>query len=99
MEGMDGAPDVVILFAGPHYDHAAVLSAFKQACSTKYLLGSSSAGEFTSQKHGENTASALALRSADMHFAVGVGRDLSKQRGQVAEDVLSSFYGLRANGY
>src|SRR2546429_4653849 len=89
-EAMSISPDVVILFAAPSYDHVELLKALKESCHPKLLVGSSSAGEFTSHVHGEGLACALALSSTDMQFAAGIGRKLSADRLQAAKDVVSS---------
>ena len=46
---LSGAADAVIVFASPRYDHAALLGALQNACSPAIIVGSSSAGEFTSE--------------------------------------------------
>jgi len=59
------------------------------------LVGSSSAGEFTRATRGDGLASALALKSDTMRFAVGVGRRVSRDPGAAARAVVSSFKGLQ----
>ncbi len=91
-EAMTASPDVVILFASPVYDHTDLLYAIKKACHPKLLVGSSSAGEFTSNIHGEGLACAVALRSSEMQFRVGIGRGLHSNHVQAAKDIVSSFH-------
>lgn len=88
------APDAVILFASPRYDHPALLRALNDACAPRVLVGASSAGEFTSEKHGDGLACALALRSDTLQFAAGVGRGLARDRAAAARSITSSFRGL-----
>ncbi len=95
-ETMQGQPDVVILFAAPTYDQVKLLEVLKQTCSPALLVGCSSAGEFTNKIYGEGTASAVALRSEDITFSLGVGRDLSKNQQAAAEAVVSTFQGNHA---
>jgi hypothetical protein len=97
---LDGAsPDVIVLFASPRYDHTALLQHLEKTCKPKILVGSSSAGEFTSATHGAGLACALALRSDEMEFAVGVGRDLGNDRLAAARDMVKSFKGLGVHTY
>jgi hypothetical protein len=90
---LQAAPDVVIVFAAPTYEHSALLNALKEACEPRILLGCSSAGEFTSTVRGEGLACALALRSSELQFAGGVGRGLQEPGGQAAQELVSSFQG------
>ncbi len=89
----DEPPDAVILFASPKYEHAMLLAGITSQCKPKVLVGASSAGEFTSAGQGVGLACALAIRSDEMAFAAGVGRNLSKDRVQVARDIASAFRG------
>ncbi len=91
--GLSGAPDAIILFAAPGYDHRALLRALSSHHPAAHLVGSSSAGEFTHLAHGEGAACALALRSGTMRFAVGVGRALSRSAAEAARQIVSTFRG------
>jgi len=79
-DAFDERPDAVILFASPRYDFPPLLKALDAACHPRILVGSSSAGEFTSKVNGEGMACAVALRAHEMQFAVGVGRRLGVDR-------------------
>ncbi len=92
-------PDVIVLFASPRYDHGKLLGELQRTCKPKTLVGASSAGEFTSQTHGVGLACALAIRSDEMEFAVGVGKGLAKDRRQAARDIVSSFRGVSVHTY
>ena len=70
---LEARPDLIILFASPKYDQPSLLRALHAASHPKVLVGSSSAGEFTSQASGEGLACALAIRSDDLEFAAGRG--------------------------
>ena len=98
-ESMHGSPDVVILFAAPTYDQAALLEALKKTCRPTLLMGCSSAGEFTNNVRGEGMASAVALRSEEMLFSLGIGRDVSKDRKSAAEAVVSAFRGINTDDF
>lgn len=93
--GMQGeAPGAVIVFASARYDYGQLLRAIEAACAPGCLLGSSSAGEFTSSTHGEGKACALAIRSPDIRFSVGVARNLGVDRAAAARQIVASFHGL-----
>ncbi|MEO7020802.1 MAG: FIST N-terminal domain-containing protein [Ktedonobacteraceae bacterium] len=96
---LSSPPDVVLVFAAPTYEHAALLHALKETCHPRILLGCSSAGEFTSAISGEGLACALALRSSEMQFTAGVGRGLRDQGGQAAEALVSTFQGQNTHVY
>ena len=98
-DAFDERPDAVILFASPRYDFPPLLEALDAACHPRILVGSSSAGEFTSKVNGEGMACAVALRAHEMHFAVGVGRRLGVDRPGAVQQVVSSFAGLKRHDY
>jgi hypothetical protein len=99
-DAFDGArPDAVILFASPRHDFPALLQHLDAACGPRTLVGSSSAGEFTTNVNGEGMACAVALRAPEMKFAVGVGRRLSTDRPGAVQEVVSSFAGLRRHDF
>lgn len=95
----DQTPDVVIVFASSRFEYEPLLAALSAACHPKILVGSSSAGEFTGEQRGEGTACALALRSTDIHAAVGLGRHVSVDRARAAREALASFRGLESREF
>ncbi len=94
MRELSGSPDAIIVFAAPSYDHAALLEALSAECAGALIVGSSSAGEFTHAVHGEGSACALALKSEEVRFAVGVGRDLHRSAKEAANQIASTFGGV-----
>ena len=95
-KAFDGAAaDAVIVFASARHDYTALLDALADEAGTEVLVGSSSAGEFTQSQRGEGQVSAMALRSSEIQFAVGVGRQMSTDPAAAAAQVLSSFQGQR----
>ena len=93
-EGFEGEPaDAVILFGSALHAHRRLLKAVAQAAGTNIIVGSSSAGEFNNEHRGAGTASALALRSANMRFAIGVGRHLIEDPVAAAAQVVATFQG------
>ncbi len=93
------APGAVIVFASARYDHGQLLRAIQAACNPGCLMGSSSAGEFTTSAHGDGNACALAIRAADMRFSVGVARNLGADRAAAAKQLVSSFQGLETHDF
>jgi hypothetical protein len=62
-------------------------------------VGCSSAGEFVSLERAEGAVSAVGIRSDQMRFAAGVGRNLREDRRHAAEEIVASFDGLRTHQY
>lgn len=100
LEALRGeAPDALILFASSRYDYSELLQAVHVACQPKIMIGSSSAGEFTSSAQGEGSISAIALRSSELRFAVGIGRGLRTDRAAAAKELVASFQGMSTNKF
>ncbi|HUE76050.1 MAG TPA: FIST N-terminal domain-containing protein [Chloroflexota bacterium] len=93
--GLEGKrPDAVILFASSRFEYEPLLRALDEACQPHLLVGCSSAGEFTTESPREGTACAVALRSDDIRFSAGLGRDLRASRRDAARQIVHSFAGL-----
>ncbi len=88
------APDAIVLFASARHDHTKLLEALAEESGTRVIVGSSSAGEFSHESSGEGQVSALAIRSSDMAFRVGVGRELGRDPEAAAKAVAASFAGV-----
>lgn len=86
----DVMPDVVIVFASSVYDYSSFLNALKEVCNPKILVGSSSAGEFTSNDFGTDSACAIAIRSTDLKFSAGFAQGIKEDRATVAEELSKS---------
>lgn len=94
---LDGeAPDALIVFCSSKYDYPKLLTSLRDTCNPKVMVGCSSAGEFTNAMRGEGSASALALKSAEMQFVPALGRNLTADRAAAARQMASSFRGLRS---
>ena len=90
---LSGPPDAIVVFAAPGYAHSELLEALAAEHPSALLVGSSSAGEFTHEEHGQGAACALGLKSGDVRFAVGVGRDLHVSSTMAARQIASTFRG------
>lgn len=92
-------PDAVIIFASSRYNYSELLKNIDASCNPKILIGCSSAGEFVTGTRGEGSACLIALRSNEMHFGVGLGRNLSSNRGEAAAQIASTFQGNEQTSY
>jgi hypothetical protein len=90
-EAMITPPDVVLLFVAPSYDQSLVLHTLQETCQPRLLLGCSSAGEFTSKMRGVNLSCALAMRSEQMRFSIGIGHKLHSNGAAAANEMFASF--------
>lgn len=88
------AADAIVLFASAQHDFPALLEVLAAETGCRVIAGSSSAGEFSSASRGEGHVAALALRSDSMRFAVGMGRNLSRDPGAAAREVVAAFQGV-----
>lgn len=87
------APDVVILFAAPDYDHSVLLAELDDCCSPALIVGASSAGEFTNDTLGVGLASALAINDPESRFSLGVGKNLKADPAAAARSIVEGFNG------
>ncbi|PSJ15866.1 FIST signal transduction protein [Nitrosomonas supralitoralis] len=92
-------PDVVILFASPKYDYNTLLKSVEVTCNPEFLVGCSSAGEFTSSTPQISTVCAMALSSNDMLFNATLGKGLRADRGAVAHELAGAFKGPHNRDY
>lgn len=80
----DIIPNVVIVFASSVYEYNLLLQALKETCKTEILVGSSSAGEFTSGDFGTDSACAVAIYSDELKFTAGLAQGIKADRQGVA---------------
>lgn len=85
----ENKPHVVIVFASSVYDYTSLLKALKETCSPGILVGSSSAGEFTSGDFGTDSACAVAIYSDELKFTAGVAEGIQGSREKVAGDLFN----------
>jgi hypothetical protein len=94
-EAFGGAPpDAIVVFASAKHDYSVLLNALADAAGTEIIVGASSAGEFTQSGRGEGIVSAMGIRSDEMQFAVGVGRDIQSDPRAAASSIVDSFKGI-----
>lgn len=93
------SPDALVVFASPKHDFPTLLQALDQACTPAVLVGCSSAGEFTSGTFGLSSVCAIALRSSEMKFAAGLGRDVGTDRKATVKQMVAPFAGLSGHDF
>ena len=94
-DAFKGSPaHAVVVFASAEHDFDRLLSGLVRECGTETIMGASSAGEFSHSTRGEGSVSALALRSDDMRFSIGLGENLSANPALAAREVARSFSGV-----
>src|SRR5687768_13868723 len=93
-ERMEGEnPNVVIVFASSVYDYHDILRNIKKLSNPDIIVGSSSAGEFTSIDFGTESACAIALHSNEMKFSAGLGVGIKESREAVVDELFSNLQG------
>jgi hypothetical protein len=90
----EAPPDALIVFASSRHDHSALLGALHRSCAPKAIVGSSSAGEFTSDEANEGAVSAVALWSDEMRFTPALGCDLRGRPAEAARQMAAAFTGM-----
>lgn len=97
--GLDGEPDAIIIFASAQHDYITLLSGLASQCRGAKIVGCSSAGEFSSRAAGVGAVSAIAIKSDEIHFSVGLGNGLRKDLDSAVRQMISSFAGQAEHGY
>lgn len=85
----DKIPSVVIVFASSVYDYPSLLESLNEVCRPELIVGSSSAGEFTSKDLATDSACAVAIYSDEMKFSAGFAEGIKKDRKAVVEKLNS----------
>ncbi len=91
--------NVVIVFASPAYMQHELLVTLKKECTPDIIVGCSSAGEFTSEINGIDTASAIALYSTEIKFFASIGRNIKEDRNAAVGQLLESMQGINQFEY
>lgn len=95
----DLAPSVIILFASPSYDYSTLLQLMTAAYPDTIIVGSSSAGEFTSHINSSDSVNALAIYSDEIRFSAGFATGIQSDREAVANQLVQSLKGLDDYSY
>ncbi|TBR13664.1 MAG: FIST domain protein [Lysobacter sp.] len=91
---LDGPPDALVVFASSSFDYTALLHELDARCRPRVMVGSSSAGEFTHDRRGVGTASALAFRSPHLHVRATIGEGIAHDSRGAARALVAGFQGL-----
>jgi len=99
VEGLGRAPQALMVFAAPSYDHESLLAELNDACPGALLVGASSAGEFMNHRRGEGLICALGLSRNDVRFPVAVAWNIRSDAAAGARQIASSFSGLTDHSF
>jgi hypothetical protein len=87
-EKLDGkSPDVVIVFVSPEFAYSEILDAINKQCRPRFLIGCSSAGEFSGRSTGNSTASVMAISSETILFNAALGKGLRNSRSEAVKQI------------
>lgn len=90
---LDGPPDAIVVFVSSAFDYTELLRTLDEVCRPSVLVGSSSAGEFTSTDVGVESVSALAFRSPHMQVRAVLGKGVSADTRAAARSMVGQFSG------
>lgn len=93
------SPHAVLVFASSRYNYEELLAALDSDCNPDFLVGCSSAGEFTRENQKEGAVCAVGLWSDRLKFSAGVGTNLRGSQAQAAKEIVSTFKGLSNHDY
>lgn len=88
---LDGPPDALVVFASSTFDYTPLLEELDRACRPAVMVGASSAGEFTHDRRGVGTVSALALRSPHLKMRASLGAGISRDSRAAARQIAAGF--------
>ena len=83
-------PNVVIVFASSVYNYPQLLEALNEECHPEIIVGSSSAGEFTSKDLATDSACAVAIYSDELKFSAGLAEGIKNDRIGVVDKLNSA---------
>lgn len=107
MTGLGGEPPhAILVFASSRYDAPMLLEALYFLTHAANIIGCTSAGEFAfggsesaSRVSDTGSVSALAIRSTDMRFSVGLGREIDKDANLAMGQLVSRLEGIGDHQY
>jgi len=86
-------PDALIVFASPQIATTPLLEALQGGCNPRFMVGCSSAGEFSGSGNGDGSVSVMAIQGEDMRFNAALGRGLSQGPAQALDQLMPVFTG------
>ncbi|MFH2139095.1 MAG: FIST N-terminal domain-containing protein [Candidatus Omnitrophota bacterium] len=80
-------PDILFCFASSRFEHFELIRGVKSTVSSAPLIGCTTAGEITSKGPDTKSVVILALKSDNLHAAIGIGKNISKQSRTAGQEV------------
>lgn len=85
-------PDVLIVLGAPRFDHNRLLKGITSVTGKTKMVGGTTAGEISTEGFSTNSVVVMAIKSNDILFSAGLGRNIRKSEikagQQVAKEVL-----------
>jgi len=73
-----GQPDVLIVFASPHFNHKQLISGIMSVSGNIQMAGGTTAGEISTMGFSSQSVVIMALSSKSLTFTTGVGKHMSR---------------------
>jgi hypothetical protein len=93
------SPDVVLVFSSSSHSSKSLLASLREFSGCPSLVGSTCAGEFIAGALGNGSVSAMAFRSSEMRFSIGLGRDFGKDMPLAVRELVAGLHGIRDYTY
>jgi hypothetical protein len=93
------SPDVVLVFSSSSHSSKSLLASLRESSGCPSLVGSTCAGEFIAGALGNGSVSAMAFRSSEMRFSIGLGRDFGKDMPLAVRELVAGLHGIRDYTY
>ncbi len=90
-DDLGGTPDVVLVFSSSKYDYASLLKEINARLKSPIVTGCSSAGEFLDATLATGAVCVVAIRTDEMLFSLGIGRNVSENPAAAAREAASNF--------
>ncbi|MDQ3003452.1 MAG: FIST C-terminal domain-containing protein [Fibrobacterota bacterium] len=89
------SPDMVLVFSSSRFQPQGLLAALQASTEATHIVGCTCAGEFIQGAIGTGSISALAIRSDEMRFSIGLGRNIDRDPEAAIDELIS---GLTCGG-
>ncbi len=87
MEGLQGRPDLALVYSSSEFDYGEVLNAVSERLGDVPVVGCSTAGQFTACEVGRETVSVALLESDEMRFSTALAGGLSRDHEAVVRSL------------
>ena len=82
-----GDPDLILCFASSRFDHFQLLRGVRHTIAAGPLVGCTTAGEITNAGPDRKSVVVVALKSKEMHAAIGMGKKVSAHSRGAGQEV------------